>query len=91
MFICFDICRSLKQHVLEEVREARSPHAFVCRPNVVPEIHGYYRRRLVLGKCYEEPVIEAKLLYRYSHDRKLIGLSCQCNPVGARLELMVSV
>ena len=57
----------LKEHVLEEVGESGAPGTFVGRTDVVPEIHGHDRRRVVLGERYRQAVRQPERHDGYSH------------------------
>ena len=50
MLVCLDVCRALKEHVLKEMGEARAPRPFVCRTDVIPEIHRDDWGGVVLGQ-----------------------------------------
>ena len=86
MLVRADVFRPLEEHVLEEVGKAGSPRPLIRRAHVIPEIYRNDRCCLVLRQCHQQPVIEPKLLYRYSHVRKLIGPQCQCNPMKLRFQ-----
>ena len=61
VLVRFDVGRALKEHVLEQVREAGAPRRLVGRPDVIPEVHGDDRRRVVLGQRDEQPVRRAEM------------------------------
>src|SRR6476620_2476522 len=50
MLVRANVCRTLEEHVLEQVRESGSTHSLVCGPHVVPEVHCNQRSGVVLGQ-----------------------------------------
>ena len=66
MLVRADARRALKEHVLEQVRESRAARPFVRRADVIPQVHGDDRRRVILGEGDEQPVVEPERLDRES-------------------------
>ncbi len=50
--------RALKQHVLEQMGEARSPRALIGRADVIPQIDRDDGRGVIFGKGDAQPVVE---------------------------------
>ena len=67
MFVGAHMLGSLKKHVFKQVREPGTPLPFVGRPDMVPEVHGHDRRRVILGEGHEQSVWQAVGLYRNAH------------------------
>ena len=67
MLVCCDVLRTLKQHVLEEVRETRSPLWLARRAHVIPQIYGYGRHGIVRRECNAQTVVEPKCLDALFH------------------------
>ena len=55
------VFRSLKHHVLKQVRETRAPFRLVARTNVVVNADGDNRHRLVLVQNDAQSILEGEL------------------------------
>jgi hypothetical protein len=66
---------ALKEHVLEEVSEARAPGALVGGAHVIPEVHRDNGCGVILGERNEESVSEPVCIYRYAHGGKLCTMT----------------
>src|ERR1035437_173130 len=67
MLVRPDVLRSLEEHVLEQVGEARAPLAFVRRSHVIPEVHRDDWCRVILGESDEQTVRQAVRVDGYRH------------------------
>src|SRR5690606_2986972 len=65
------IARAHEHHVLKKMRESREARALVAGTNVVPDVDGYYLRRIVLGENYAKPVGE--LIRLQLQSRRILG------------------
>jgi len=81
MFVRADVSRSLKEHVLEQVGKAGPALALVCGSDVIPEIHGDDRCRVIFREGYEQAVRDTVRLDRNSHSRNLHDGDGEWNPV----------
>src|SRR4051812_5175087 len=76
-----DVLRTLKQHVLEQMRESRSSGFLVRRSDVIPEIHCHDRGGMILRQRDEQAVVQRKGFNRNSHCRKLPAMQSHWNPL----------
>jgi hypothetical protein len=82
MLVRADVCRPLKEHVLEQMREPGPTCLLVGRSHVVPEVHSHDWRSVILRQRDEQAVVEMKGFYRNSHYRKLPAMQTYWNPLG---------
>ena len=54
--VALDVLRSLKHHVLEQVREARAAGRLVRRPDVIPDVDADERHTVIFRQDHLEPV-----------------------------------
>src|SRR2546427_4522908 len=71
------VCRSLKHHVLEEVREPGATGTLVARADLVPHIDRDDGRRVVLGVDDAQAVGQRELLERDAARRRLRPQRCR--------------
>src|SRR5579862_7854477 len=60
MFVGADVFRALEEHVLEQVGETRPALSFVGGSDVIPEVHGDDRGRVVLRQRDAQAVRECE-------------------------------
>ena len=65
------VLRALEHQVLEQMGEAGAPRLLVLRPDVIPDVHGNDRTRVVFVEQDVESVAERVLGERKVHFLKL--------------------
>jgi hypothetical protein len=58
MHVAWRVLGPLKHHVLEEVGKSRPPGFFVCRTDVIPEVHGHHRQSVVFRQDDIEAILK---------------------------------
>ena len=81
VFVGFDVGRSLKQHVFEQVGKAGAIKAFVRRTHVIPQVDRNNGRRMVAGEDHGETIGQAVTLDRNLHRVNWSRCRARRNPV----------
>ena len=66
MLVIADVLRTLEEHVLKEVREARAPRLLPSAPDVVRHINAHQRIRVIFVEDHLEAVVEDHFLWGIS-------------------------